>query len=572
MKGFENTVNVAAHDFLTSVFLILTTFPIYAGLATGVIMYLAYMLRDSRVIYSIVITFISQLIYPVLFLTQGYIPEEWLSNESYISLLSIKYWCGGVGAGFLAFFIIWRYISLLLNKLGSISTIKSQLGKDSNTDIRNLFKQHERYKKFNPLKYFSRKMYFCGLMIKDAPLLLSKSLISTSHILLLGCTGSGKSLFAAILLAQAMKFGDTVIVFDPKNDEFILRVLAKIAKKLGLPVTVIDLLGDEPQLCLHGGKSVQEHEELDSNEPAFVDKDSDGDYYNMIDREEIQVFSRQYDQNKSLYSNFQTFLKQNPDCKKRAPKFYMHMQDLLRVAAINAMPGKGFSLQNGIERGGLIFIKGSIRNTRIKKAQRMILLAIIQFIENRDRSESRNVCIFCDEAGTSLNLASLYGAQTLRDKKGRFVYATQSLENLVGSEINLPPAAVKAAISENCRLKIAFEVNDPDTADYLSRLSGSIRSDEESSVYETNSALSEMKIGSRTTRSTTRPLIDSNEFLASQKGHGVLFGDGIAKRIRVAPIRLSKKDKTPPPTLFPGAREFEGSVGADVVGELVNVD
>jgi type IV secretory pathway TraG/TraD family ATPase VirD4 len=572
MKTFENVLNDAVHGNLTWAFEILTTFPFYVGLIAGVLIYFVFMLRESKVIYPLVIILLVQFIYPILFFSQGAIPLEWLNNKDHISIENIQYWCIGVGAGVSVFFIIWRYLSLFLNKLGSISTISSKLVNDRGSDIRELFKQNSSFKDYNPLSYFSRKMYFCGLMLKRIPLYLSKSLITTSHILLLGATGSGKSLFAALLLSQAMKFGDTVVVFDPKNDEFLLRVLSKIANSLGLPVTVIDLLGDKAQLCLYEDKTAQEHEELDCNEPPFQDRDSDGDFYNMIDRELIESFSRHYDQYKSLNYNFKTFLKNNPDCKKRAPKFYMHMQDLLRIAAINAMPGKGFPLKKGLGSGGLIFIKGAFRNPRIKKGTRMILLSIIQFIENRDRATARNVCIFCDEAGVTLNLASLQGAQTIRDKKGRFIYATQSLENLAGSEINLPPSSIKSAISENCRLTAAFEINSPDTADFLSRKSGTIRSDEESHVYETNASLSEIKLGSRTTRSTSRPLFDSNDFLALQKGQGILFGDGIAKRISVSPIKLTKKDVAPPATEFPDAQEIEDGFGDDGMGGLVDVD
>ena len=105
---------------------------------------------------------------------------------------------------------------------------------------------------------------------------------------------------------------------------------------------------------------------------------------------------------------------------------------------------------------------------------------------------------------------------------------------------SLPPDAVKGAVVENCRLKICYQLQDPDLAEWMAKLTGRILVDVETREVSKNLALTETMAGGRQVRQDERFLIDENMFLSLPKGVGVVFGLGLARFAHISRLNVTK--------------------------------
>jgi len=93
------------------------------------------------------------------------------------------------------------------------------------------------------------------------------------------------------LLAQSLQQGESVIVIDPKSDEYLPAVLASRAKKENVPFVYIDFLGSKAQWNPFQSKTEQEIEELLTAGLGMGDTGSDADIYRTEDRRVARRFA-----------------------------------------------------------------------------------------------------------------------------------------------------------------------------------------------------------------------------------------------------------------------------------------
>lgn len=136
----------------------------------------------------------------------------------------------------------------------------------------------------------------------------------------------------------------------------------------------------------------------------------------------------------------------------------------------------------------------------------------------------------------------------IRDKRAHVIIAHQSLGDLKDCPADLAPDSVVASVNENCTIKLAYAVKDPDTADWLARMSGVILVDDEIRQVKANAGLTEIRNGERTLRQAERNLIDTNMLQALPERCAVLFGAGLAKFFFTSPILVIKSTGATTPT------------------------
>lgn len=98
------------------------------------------------------------------------------------------------------------------------------------------------------------------------------------------------------------------------------------------------------------------------------------------------------------------------------------------IAATNV--AVGVDLADLIQRGAVVYVRGSMRNPRILKLQRIFLLSVIQHIESRPREDARHACIFMDEFKYLISRPALEALGAIRDKRAHVIIAHQSLGDL----------------------------------------------------------------------------------------------------------------------------------------------
>ena len=404
------------------------------------------------------------------------------------------------------------------------------------TDVRSVEKDLPASRRYNPERYFRlKKGIFIGLDQQGKPIYVNKERYRKTHTQLLGITGSGKGVAASVLLAQSAIDGEAVFVFDPKDDEFMPRVLGRIAKNNRIPFHLIDLRPDAPpQFNIFNGASEHEIEEMLVAGFDLSEKGDIADVYRLEDRKAAALLAQIAVNSSAQRPRHLMELARQDKEIVRAKKFWAELEELSGLDCIDAE--SGFDLSKVLSEGGIVYLLGSTRYNRTVKLQKMVLLRIMQLIERRDRSNTpRYAVLFLDELKYLLSSEALRALGTVRDKYAHVILAHQSLGDLRDCG-NLNPQAVEGAL-DNTGLKLVYRVNAPLTAQWASRLTGQVR------AYRDNVSASRFKDGSWS--EAQRPLFDENMFLRLPDMTGVLIGDGLAKSVNVSPLPADNERPMP---------------------------
>lgn len=469
----------------------------------------------------------------VVFIGQGKVPVSFLAGHAI-----------GASLGCVTYFFSARYIAPGWNKLQHRMKRGSAVERNRRTDARTV---HETLpvaqKKFNPSRFFAKDPrkggVFVGLDEKKEPFFINYAQFASNHIQIVGGTGAGKGLATGVLLAQALRAGEAVFVLDPKNDEWAPSVLSSEAKKAGVPFHLIDLNKDVPQLDFLAGITSRELEEVFLSAFSLAEKGEAADFYRIADRRYSKLTADLISSMKQ--PTLAALYKRAPDdAATAAAGFHSKLEELARVIALSGLGG--VDLRNIVDRGGVVYVIGSMRNQRIITATRALFIRLIQLAEARDRlKETRKIRVFLDEVKYHLSRAALEGLGAARDKGLFVIVAHQSIEDLRDCPADLDADAVVGAVVENCRLRLAYRVQSPDTAKWLAEMTGTILVDDEVRDIETNFALAE-KVGlHRHIKQAERNQIDINQFLNLPDGVAVFMGLGMPSFVHVSPVQTEKK-------------------------------
>lgn len=454
----------------------------------------------------------------------------------------------------LLYWILIRYGSQRVDQFFQFFTLTNKSERNKKTDIRNISSHVPEPKNiYNPKKFINpKKGIFIGVDEKHKPVYIPHQEWSTSHISVSGSTGYGKGIFSGLTVTQSIKLGEAVIVMDPKGDEWLPHVLQAAASEAGVDYCYIDLNQDLPVWNPIQNKNEQEIEELLAAGFSLGETGTDADFYRLDDRRASRFFAKLIgDKQLSIIEAFKLFIEQHPDIANLGKKFSADIEEIGLVQSINT--SVGIDIETAIEAGAVIYVKGSMRNPRIDKLQRIFVISVIQFIEKRNRDFARQVLFFLDEFKYLVSKPTLEALGTVRDKKAHLILNYQTLGDLKSCPKDMNPDSVIASVNENCSIKVAYSVNDPDTSEWLAKMSGEIMVDDEIKQVKANWGLTEVRDKQRTLRQSQRYLIDTNMIQSLPQRCAIVYGVGLAKFIFTSPIHV---DKSPTATMsksYPGS-------------------
>ena len=389
---------------------------------------------------------------------------------------------------------------------------------------------------FDPKKHFASQKFFIGVGENGKPIYLTKKTLP--HVQIAGTTGSGKGVLLGSLAAQCLKNDEAVFWLDPKDDEWAPFVLAQAAKDAGKPFVLVDLRPTaKAQINFFQSSSKEQIEELFLGAFSLSEKGTDSDFYTIDDRAAASFIASQFKEVDTPASLFNKF---GADLETKAKKFHGLLKEMAELAPVNAQVG--VDLRKIISDGGAVYVIGSMRNAKVVRMQRMLLVKIIQLCEERDRTagKPRPVCAILDEAKCHISKPFLEGLGAARDKGLHVILAHQSLADLRDCPADLNADAVVGAVMENCALKIIYRVEDPLTAEWMARKSGRIQVDDEVRRVTKNAALAETLNPERQIRQAERFLMDENMILNLHDRLAVVFGNGLPAFISTSPMQVEK--------------------------------
>jgi TraM recognition site of TraD and TraG/AAA-like domain len=416
---------------------------------------------------------------------------------------------------------------------------------DALSDIRKSFSESER-PPYNPRRYFALdKGIFVGLDDRRKPVYIPWDDYNTTHMQLIGTTGAGKGVMSSIMLIQCALHGQRVIIFDPKQDKHAPQVFALAAKQAGLPFHLIDLRPEAPpQINPFRLATYPEMKELLITTFDLTETGNIADFYRVLDRRAARDVIRRAGSNPTIKRMLEAAEESPFITDKEAVIFQEKLTELRELDVLDTDDGP--NLSDLISTPGFLYIVGNKRSVESLQCQKLLLLRILQIIEKRPEAlaDRLPIALMLDEFKYILSPPALEALGTVRDKNCHLTLAHQSVGDIAACK-GLDPAAVRGAVFENTGIKFIYRAETFETADWASKLSGTIiartrHTDIQQSAFDAPTAQY---------HEVERALLTVNDMYAMPKLVGMLFGVGLAKRCQAA--RMPKGE---PPQLTPAPR------------------
>ncbi|MBQ4773568.1 type IV secretion system DNA-binding domain-containing protein [Pectobacterium versatile] len=473
---------------------------------------------------------------------------QWLYKGRVVDSVPVLAWPVLIAftvTGFILHILLRRVLTPELDKIKKHLVRKTTLERELRTDVRTVKSLLPETLHYDPLDYIDlNKGLFIGMDRDIQPMYLPLKDWQKQHADIIGTTGAGKGVATGILLYQSILAGEGVFVMDPKDDEWAPHLYRKACEDAGKPFALIDLRKPQYQLNLIENITPDELEELFVAGFSLAEKGQESDFYRIDDRKAARMTAQFVSRHPSstirdIYNGEYV-----QGIAENIKAFFGKIEELALLNAINAPTG--FSLQSVFDEGGCCYVIGSMRNSKIITAQRMLLVRLYQLAERRDRVKEapRPIAIFLDELKYHLSKPALEGLGAARDKGIHIIMAHQSVADLKDCPADLKGDAVVGAVVENAKFKLVYRVMDPDTAEWVARMSGTILVDDEIRKAKTDAVLTETIDSERTIRQAERFFIDSNMILNLPDFVSFIFTTRtLPSASLISPIKVQKREQ-----------------------------
>ncbi|NRE97387.1 TraM recognition domain-containing protein [Klebsiella variicola] len=442
---------------------------------------------------------------------------QWLYKGRVVASIPVLAWPVLIAftvTGFILHILLRRVLTPELDKIKKHLVRKTTLERELRTDVRTVKSLLPETLHYDPLHYIDlSKGLFIGMDRENEPMYLPLKDWQKQHADIIGTTGAGKGVATGILLYQSILAGEGVFVMDPKNDEWAPHLYRKACEDADKPFALIDLRKQQYQLNLIDDITPDELEELFVAGFSLAEKGQESDFYRIDDRKAARMAAQFVSDNPSATIRDVYNGDYVQGVAEKIKAFFGKIEELALLNAINSP--KGFSLKHIFDEGGCCYVVGSMRNSKIITAQRMLLVRLYQLAEKRDRVTDvpRPIAIYLSELKYHLSRPALEGLGAARDKGVHIIMDHQSIADLKDCPADLKGDAVVGAVVENAKFKLVYRVMDPDTAEWVARMSGTILVDDELRKAKTDNMLTETIDSERTIRQAERFFIDSNMIL-----------------------------------------------------------
>jgi len=456
-----------------------------------------------------------------------------------------------------------------LNAIAAKLTKTTQLERNRRTDVREIAQfLPAAIGGYDPTKFIKPKRgLFVGLDEKKKPVYINNEDSRIQHILLTGRTRSGKGVAAQIIIPQQIARGEYVVVLDPKVDAWMPHAFRDACIRAGKPYHFLDLRQNAPAQCNpFQGCDAETTENMLVGGFSLTEKGEAADFYRLADRKAARQCARWLPTHPGATAR-DAMASLGEDWAKTAPAFHAYMQEMADLDAVNARSG-GIDIAAGEQSGGCLYVVGDMINPRIIRMQRMILLRLLFLAKNRKvlDAQPRTISVFADEFKVHISRPFMVSIGASAGWGLHAILAFQSLQDLADCPADLDKDMVRGAVMENCAVQISYAIKDPDTAEWLSRSTGTILVDDETRAIKKNIAQAETVDTERRVSMAERALIDTNMYMNLPSRCAVLTMPGrLARFVYTSAPKTVRSEAaiTPTPAEMTSAPK-SGAVSIDV--------
>lgn len=504
---------------------------------------------------------------PALYFATNWLVEFYGFRGSPIPPHEAAIWIGLWVGGLISAWGWLRYASPQMNTVLVRFKRGTTLERNTKTDVRDIDKYFTKLGGFfDPVKFINLKRgVFVGLGEDKKPCYIQFPTDKPApHVQVVGTTGAGKGIALALMASQFLERGEAVFFCDAKDDEWSPHVLYAAAQRTGKPYYFINLNSPNgPQLNPFNGATKEHIFELFQAGLSLTDRGDASDFYGIADRREAAKAAAWMTKNNANTAQVYSAI---VDTMAGGEKFEGRLRELAETPSINAIGGQGVDLAKVILEGGCVYVVGSMRNDIVKTIQRILLVRLMQLAEQRDRIDGylRPICVVLPEMKYHLSRPSLEGLGACRDKGVHLILDHQALGDLRDCPKDINPDAVVDAVVENCKVKIVYRVQSPDTAEWMAAMSASIQVDDEVRRVKRNAAQAEIVDPERNIRQAERFFVDTNMLLKLPDNVGVLYGQGLAKFVTIRHLPTQKSREAVRIQVVKGTKPFAVEDAIDV--------
>lgn len=402
---------------------------------------------------------------------------------------------------------------------------------------------------FNPLDYFSeakaRNAVFLGMDDKGEPLYVPREVWQKTNIQILGVPGSGKSVMATNALVQcAVSYGDAVVYFDPKNDEFAPHVFRAHCERFQL----VDLRKGKPaQINPFGGISTYELENLLIVGFNLSENNDIADFHKVNEQHAAKLIARQFPGGDADIQRILAAASLLPDdLRKEAKGFLRKLGNVAELSVLQTHAGVDIdAVLNG---GGVLYVVGSTEDESVIRLQKMLYARCVLAINAREHpAQVAHVNLMVDEIKYLLSRFVVNALGTIRSKGAHQLLAHQSLGDFGQCGGDLDPDFVKTGVTDNTPIRWFYRASNFESAEWASQQTGQILVDTERRQVSAVRGNAELVGHDVQLQQEKRYLFDTNMIQHMPDGFAVLTGLGTAKQafthhIAVTPAPLSLYD------------------------------
>lgn len=327
---------------------------------------------------------------------------------------------------------------------------------------------------FRPEDYFKEGFYFMGLEESGAPIYIPDSLFHETNSAYIAPTRFGKGVELGVLLKQSIIKGNCVFMVDPKGDVNMPYILEAAARAAGRPYIHLDLRPEgkgnwhpfkggtlrdrrSRMLAAFGLESSGTNADVyKAKERSIVDKLLKGSEEGTI-REMLPIVDKIVGSNKDDLSELR--------------------DGLVEWSQISTFMGnkkrKGHSIEESLLNNAVVYVRGSLNDSVIKKATRIYISELMQEIIRLMPQRTKHATVCVDEVRFVISTELVDALATIAGFKSNLMLATQAISDLQNlDDKTIDGLALAKSFEVNCQIKNIYKAGDAVTAEWAELISG----------------------------------------------------------------------------------------------------
>lgn len=325
--------------------------------------------------------------------------------------------------------------------------------------------------RYDPVLLFMDGFYFVGKDEKGAPIYIERKFFEETHAGMFAPTRFGKGVEAGIILAQAARYGNTVFMVDPKDDDNAPYILEAEAKRLNRPFIYLDLNpeGKGSWDPFKGGSERDRRSRLIKTFNLEAGG-TNADVYKSKERTVVDKVLKSTDGTIRAMLEAATAL----GAKDELSSFRDGLNEWAQISTFMAnRKRKGHSIEQSLLNNAIVYVRGSIGDGVIKRATRAYISELMQEVKRLRHQRTSHCTVFVDEVRFVISEELVDALATVAGFGVNMLLATQSVSDLRNPEDKtIDGKALQQSFETNCQIKFIYRAADVDTAQWGMKLSG----------------------------------------------------------------------------------------------------